>query len=428
MENKERHNIDQWFRENLEHMEITPPPEVWEGIHTRLNRKKRIVFYRNISIAASLLLLIGLVFLLTPTTQKQEKEINQLVTSSETQSSEKQVTAEATPSHSILSTKEDTLATSLSKPYITQAQTTKPTQRHITTDQQSDVIDNQALITEEIDLIAIEEITDSHTELPSSLIIETDKQDETSLAYQLLEQHLESLKEPSTSEEIRSKADRSTNIALVVNSIPTSIGKHPDMLVGSRTVEYGPDPFQSDIGYRTSYFEEIESTTLYPPVSIGFKLSHQLSKRWSIEAGILYTEILTSSKTREFDQNYSRFEQVLIYVGVPLGVRFDLIQTNSMQVYLNHSIVLEKGMRAINRSLYFEKKKLIDAGREFAPISGIQMSNISSLGINVPIYRRISFFGEGGIQIFYLNSTQPFNIRSAKKLWPSIHGGIRIKI
>lgn len=418
---EEKDALASYFRQQLGGLEISPPDKVWEGVATRIHRKRRLIIYRYVAVAAMFALFAGLAFLL------QEREPLKDGLASHQVLAPVYPKTEAPAQKVILpETKDDqslslNVSTQNTQPLINTARTqTSNNTQQIAIDEAA----NEMLPEIVTPSIMIAEASEKQKESATNTLAV----DEEALALELLQHHLERLKTELAFDAETAKNENSMALSLSFNSIPTSIGSKPELLVGSSSVRYGPDPFQSEIGYETSYFEEIESTVLQPPISIGLKLAYYLSSRWSLETGILYTDIITASKTVPLDNNYNRYEQALAYIGIPLGVRYELIQRKAFQVYLGQSVMIEKGIRATNRTLRYEEGSLASINRDYAPIAGMQLSSFSAAGINLPIYGRFSFYGEGGLQVFYLNATQPFNIRSAKQFWPALHGGFRIKL
>ncbi|MCH7657426.1 MAG: hypothetical protein IIB05_03770 [Bacteroidetes bacterium] len=73
-----RENTDRIFREGLKNFEVTPPPEVWEGVMEAFTRKKKRVslFYRYAAAAVALLLVVGSLYTLVISDRKPgESEI-----------------------------------------------------------------------------------------------------------------------------------------------------------------------------------------------------------------------------------------------------------------------------------------------------------------------------------------------------------------
>ncbi|MBW7846651.1 MAG: outer membrane beta-barrel protein [Bacteroidales bacterium] len=216
------------------------------------------------------------------------------------------------------------------------------------------------------------------------------------------------------------------NLILAYGSVPGGTVSASELLYENSNVRYRPDTYQSEMAYETSFYEEIERTDVQAPLSFGLKMSYRVGRRIFLETGLSYTSLGVVSKTIDFDETYNRYYRTLHYLGIPFGIRWEVIRTQPFKAYLIQTVMLEKGIRAANRKNRYEQLELVSSELSSTRIPGFQLSTLSSVGADLGIYQNFSVFGEGGIQVFYLNSTQPFNMRSAKMMWPVFQTGIRM--
>ncbi len=216
------------------------------------------------------------------------------------------------------------------------------------------------------------------------------------------------------------------NLVLAYGSVPGGTVSASELLYENSNVRYRPDNYQSDMAYETSFYEEIERTDVQTPLSFGLKISYQAGRRLFLETGISYTSLGVVSKTKDFDAAYTKYFRTIHYLGIPLGIRWELLQTSPFKAYLMQSVMFEKGLKVANRKNRFEHSDLVSSDLSTSSIPGFQLSTLSSFGVDLRIYHNFSLFGEGGVQVFYLNRTQPFNMRSAKMAWPVFQTGIRM--
>ncbi|MBS4060096.1 MAG: outer membrane beta-barrel protein [Bacteroidetes bacterium] len=430
---KERDDLKELFREKLENLTINPPESVWAGIVASRRRKKRFFIYRVASAAAILLFLISIPYLFFDESSKEYELItNELVAidealEGENLTSERELTDNLSyPKTSLSEQKEDTQKlTALNK---TQSQAIKPTglvTGEIASKSSEVAIneENLAIVIEKDESLALSGEETEEAEAQQNDV------DRVSLAKKLLDEQLaKQLADFNDQFQKEKESNKGLSFGLAFNSVPGSVVAGTDFSIAANKSKYGPDPFQSDVAYRTSYYEEIEKTDVRPPLSIGFKVSYNFSKRFAMESGVIYTELSTISKTVEMNSQYTEFEQALYYIGIPIGAKYDFISRKSFSVYLLQSLIFEKGVQAVNRTFRYEEGSRVATEKDFTTISGMQLSTLSAAGIDLNLYRRISLYGESGIQVFYLNRTQPFNIRTAKTIWPVFHAGLRVKI
>lgn len=428
MEN-DRDDIKDLFREKLENFSVDPPESVWAGILASRKRKRRILLYRITSAAAVLLLFITIPFLyLNDTSEKSFlNPIEAIVANdeeSESKASFESVFSEELVASEVSQTEKTVASSNLSSSDKSSIQLRNKDEIQAAHEgvQTAELIADEyvTLVPADSEVTAVAK--DETTEKDSNL-------DKEALAKKLLEEQLSrQLAEFNDQLEMEKKSSQALSFGLAFNSVPGGVVASTDFSLAANKSNYGPDPFQSDVAYQTSFYEEIESTDVRPPLSIGFKVSYNFNKRFALESGIVYTELSTISKTVEMNSQYSEFEQALYYMGIPISAKYDFISRKKFSVYLLQSIIFEKGVQAVNRTFRYEEDQRVSTEKDFTTISGMQLSTLSAAGIDLNLFRRLSIYGESGVQVFYLNRTQPFNIRSAKTMWPVLHAGLRIKI
>jgi len=105
-----------------------------------------------------------------------------------------------------------------------------------------------------------------------------------------------------------------------------------------------------------------------------------------------------------------------------------IINGRVLRFYLSQSLNIEKGLSANYSADRFEKDRFLKTEHSQVEIRGIQLSSNSSAGFEVAFQKNLAVFGQAGAQVFLLNKTQPFNLRSEHMIWPSIQTGIRWRI
>jgi len=402
--------LEKIISDKLSGLQVNPPAYVWEGIMVARKRKIRLLYFRVSAAAAVLLVLVSLPFMLTRHDSLPEKNtLTNTEIVGQPDSHAKSLPQDAELSYNA------SINTSDSEPLTHKTQLAVQSNRLL-------VRSDFAVSTEKTEVESTLELTEIQHEV---IIAESADTDPATQLQQKKYQEIDALK----GLEIESAGGNSKKfqLTLAYQGTPSGSMSGEDFNLLTNASKFGPDPFQSSMAYRTSFYKEIESTDVRPPMSFGFKLSYYTTDRLSIESGLLFTELSTISKTLEMNSAYHEFEQSLYYIGLPVGLRYDIFKRKTFTVYVAQSVVFEKGVRAINKVYNYEKSFLKSSEKSVAPINGFQLSTLSAVGLDIPMFAGFSFFGEGGFQVFYLNHTQPFNIRSAKPLWPVMHAGVRFK-
>ncbi|HLN52318.1 MAG TPA: hypothetical protein VK212_01335 [Lentimicrobium sp.] len=189
---------------------------------------------------------------------------------------------------------------------------------------------------------------------------------------------------------------------------------------------YSYDDFSAQLANQTSFFEEIDNTIHDAPVSIGLVIGKSMSNRLSLESGITYTRLAFRIKTDDLSPFYRKYRNEMYYLGVPAGVRYSFLKKEKFNLYALQWAVLEKGIAGRWHIETYNNNELTDSESKDQVIRGVQLSSVTALGGQYKLGGNIYLFGQGGIQVFYLNKTQPFNIRSQKVAWPSVQAGLRV--
>ncbi len=133
------------------------------------------------------------------------------------------------------------------------------------------------------------------------------------------------------------------------------------------------------------------------PVSVGVNIDIPLANRLSLVTGLNYTYLYSDSSLKQFsDYELSRR---LHYLGIPLGVTYDLWRSNKFSVYVYGGGMLE-------RALYGEEQKRLDGevlDTEHLSIKGFQTSVNASLGAMYRFTPGVGLYFEPGVSYYFEN-------------------------
>ncbi|NTW26358.1 MAG: outer membrane beta-barrel protein, partial [Lentimicrobium sp.] len=173
---------------------------------------------------------------------------------------------------------------------------------------------------------------------------------------------------------------------------------------------------------------EVENTTHNAPLTLGLLISRQIGKKWNLETGLVYTKLGYQIETSEINQTYHEYRSEIYYLGIPLGVRFGIIDRKRFGIYAAQSLIIEKGIAGRTYNDTYNQGLLTGSENNSVSIRGIQLSSLTGIGADLRIAPKISLYGQTGLQLFFMNASQPYNIRSARVAWPSFQLGLRVKI
>lgn len=427
---EQKDQIREIFNSGLNDFQVDPPEAIWNSILTSRRRKIRVLFYRYAAAAAILLFIASLPVWLLKVTNDYPQDF--AGTNTITQQNDRLTVTESIDSGLKSGSDQNIVKNdvfSYDSRNLQQGFNENSAKHKAAVDASSSNDKNNAISSDPVQVAQLE-MSDFIT---SEHVISSENGDKTAIS----ENENRSYAKPTlplddiafeSNFNIQSLQKQAVQLSLAFGSFTQGVETSRNLFLTTNRAQYSFDTFQSDMAFETSYYEEIERVETRAPLSLGLKISLDINKRLSFESGLIYSELTTLTKTVEMNDVYAEYERTLHYLGVPIGLRYDIIQSKVMNLYLQQSVIVEKGISAVNQQFKYEKNVLVGSDQTNIVISGLQLSTLSALGLDIPVISNLSAFGEGGIQVFYLNRTQPFNIRSAKMLWPAFQTGIRLKI
>ncbi len=261
--------------------------------------------------------------------------------------------------------------------------------------------------------------------------IETSADTETAISNtQLLSKYLAELEELSDIHrdlmEAR-KTDNKWNLAMAYGTNPNFSMPAEEYAIAPERATFEVDDFTNDMAEETGYYAQIESTQHRHPLSFGLLTGLPLSTRLQFESGLVYTRLSTISLTYVMNGWQNEYESNLHYVGIPIGLRFEFLQRRLFSLFISQAAIFEKGIRASNTTTNFQDGVLTSSETTFGEVKGFQLSSLSSIGADLAITKQFSLYAQGGVQFFFLNEKQPYNIRSTRTAWPSMQTGLRYR-
>ena len=178
---------------------------------------------------------------------------------------------------------------------------------------------------------------------------------------------------------------------------------------------YGPDD------YRGYYLEKNLTYTLtefvskhHLPIRFGLSVQYQLNNHLALHSGISYT-CLYSEFSIPLYQNLS-YDQKLHYLGIPLGVTWQLWSANRFRFYLSGGAMVEKCVRAdVEGSGKVSKKPW-------------QWSVEAAAGAEYGFTRQLGFYLEPSLGYYFDDGTSLEHYYKEHPLAPSIEFGLRLHL
>ncbi len=419
----------QTLRRTLADFEQVPPESVWYGVESALKRRKRIIIWRQLGVAAIFLLLVSLPVAYFVTRDSVPSTLEILV---------QQTGPDKSGNGS--STEIPRFAHKLS-PSLTVA--SKPPAATDTSLINLHPVAIRSQINQTITTPAFAEpnITELVNEVAETSISEIARLDSTSTAGmpspagQGVPYPPESVQQPdgdflALAIDLQKPVydNRKWQLSLAYG---TTKGLSPasDLLQASYDKgNFELDSYSSTVAVQTRNFSNIERTVHQQPLTFGILVSKGLTGRWAAETGLQYTLLSGASRTYEINRERREYNNHIHYLGIPVAIRFQLLSKRPFAIYFTQGLIIEKGLSLQYKNDRFFDQKLVQTEAGSQAIKGYQMSSLTSLGASFSFSKALGIYIQPGLQIFMRNASQPYNIRSSHAAWPSVNIGVRAQL
>lgn len=167
--------------------------------------------------------------------------------------------------------------------------------------------------------------------------------------------------------------------------------------------------------YLTDYEEHQHHSQ---PIAFGISVAYPLNSRLSLTSGVVYTK-LESMFTQTIHSQHIQQEQVLHYVGIPLGVSYRLWEYGRFKTYLAAGVQADWNVSAHLNTEGVEQTMHRDR---------MQWSASGSLGLQYDALPPLSLYAEPGINYHFDNGSVVQNFFKDKPTNLKLQIGVRLNI
>ena len=213
----------------------------------------------------------------------------------------------------------------------------------------------------------------------------------------------------------------------------TSGSKPTAMVMGANPLAAGvtktdwidKDSKASAIVYNQPEVQEEYSHNI--PVKVGLTARYNITGRLGVETGLTYSVLSSSVKTgnSETGNNWSSGSQTLHYLGIPLNLSFDILNSRYVNIYITGGGMMEKSISGnIKTDEYVDGKFARTLTAKISP-KGLQWSVNAAAGIQANILPQLGFFVEPGVSHHFKNGSRVRSIYTDKPTDFSLGFGLR---
>lgn len=207
-------------------------------------------------------------------------------------------------------------------------------------------------------------------------------------------------------------ANRYSDSGVMADPMP---GVYPDPSVGgSNDVDY-----LMAAAYKALQKSPQGKAKHHAPVSVGMQLAFGIAPRLSMSTGVVYTR--TSSDFYPYAPNNDyNVHQVLHYVGIPVGLNYELWSSGGFHAYV----------MAGAEAAYNVKNDTDEDGtrKQDAKRDRVQFSGKASLGAQYDISQSVGLYIEPGAKYYFDNGSDIENTFKDKKLNFNLQFGLRFNL
>lgn len=163
------------------------------------------------------------------------------------------------------------------------------------------------------------------------------------------------------------------------------------------------------------------------PVKVGLTARYNITDRLGVETGLTYSILSSSVKTgnSETGNNWSSGSQTLHYLGIPLNLSFDILNSRYVNIYVTGGGMMEKSISGnIKTDEYVDGKFARTLTAKISP-KGLQWSVNAAAGVQANILPQLGFFVEPGVSHHFKNGSRVRSIYTDKPTDFSLGFGLR---
>lgn len=176
----------------------------------------------------------------------------------------------------------------------------------------------------------------------------------------------------------------------------------------------------SHYGYNSSETPQNETpikASHHLPIRFGLKIGYQLSERWVLQTGITYTYLY--SEFTLVNRQQPTIEQRLHYVGIPLGISYQIWKNSNFRLYASVGAAAEKCVKNSQES--GDSKINLQSDSE----KPLQWSVNTALGAEYQPTKQLGIYLEPSLGYYFKDNTPLEHYYKEHPLSPAIEFGLR---
>lgn len=173
--------------------------------------------------------------------------------------------------------------------------------------------------------------------------------------------------------------------------------------------------------------EQVNKTHHRFPLRFGVKFSYLFQPRWSIDGGLRYTQL--SSEAIEGNGQWMTERHLRInYLGVSLGLSYQLWSVSHFSIYANGGIALDAYISGQENLKNYQNGTLNYSMKSHLQQKPLQFSVNASVGAQYQIGKTICIFAEPSVGYYFDDGTTIQHYFKKHPLAPTVNLGVKFKL
>ena len=146
------------------------------------------------------------------------------------------------------------------------------------------------------------------------------------------------------------------------------------------------------------------TATHHLPVKLGLSIRYDLSERWNLQSGLVYSYLASDLEEYKYEGTYT-IKQKLHYLGIPLQVGYRIWKNKRFRSYLTAGGQVETLVSG-KASIRHSKDGRTKTSTQNVSDNHLQFSTLASIGIEYAIGKEFSLYAEPGVHYYFKNGNK----------------------
>lgn len=170
--------------------------------------------------------------------------------------------------------------------------------------------------------------------------------------------------------------------------------------------------------------EPVTNSTYAQPVRIGLSVGYDLNSRWGMNLGVVYTKLNSTLKSGG-NESFFTNDQHLNYIGIPVNISYNLLQTSHLRVYASAGEMTEFGTGGDVDVVMVTNNRIVSRERNELHDLPVQFSVNASAGAEYSFYHGLGVFAEPGVSYHFRDHSDISSIYKVHPLNFNLQIGLR---